>query len=203
MHALPLCGISHRGYALPQGKVRSAQGLLDRLFVIDRQEGLLLHRARPQAGTGTEDLPEVQEEGNEGHEELGEPSHNRHGGGGRDRLRPAGGGRPRQEERGQEARGGRDREKGQRRKLALRKGIPPRRCRIPRGLHEGPHRYPRQGDHGPMVGIRAVGKGFQEHGTGSLGKERGQLPRTAQGDHDAQGLAKGNAPPCGASTGLS
>ena len=54
-----------------------------------------------------------------------------------------------------------------------------------------------------MVGIRAVGKGFQEHGTDPLGKERGQLPRTAQGDHDAQGLAKGNAPPCGAPTGLS
>ena len=132
---------------------------------------------------------EVQEKGDEGHEELGRPPHNRYGGGGRDRLRPAGGGRPRQGEQRQEAGGRRHREKGQGREQALRKGDPPCRCGVPRGLHEVPHRSVGKGDHRPMDGLRAAGKGFFEHGTDPVGQEGEQLPGTAQGDHDAQGMA--------------
>tara|TARA_R110002111_G_scaffold42136_7_gene77688 strand:+ start:11181 stop:11369 length:189 start_codon:yes stop_codon:yes gene_type:complete len=54
-----------------------------------------------------------------------------------------------------------------------------------------------------MDGLRAVGKGFREHGTDPVGQEGEQLPRTAQGDHDAKGMAKGYAPPRGRPAGLS
>src|SRR5680860_1404705 len=81
--------------------------------------------------------------------------------------------------------------------------IPPRRRGVPRELHEVPHRSGDKGDHRPMDGLRAVGKGFCEHGTDPVRQEGEQLPGTAQGDHDAKGMAKGDAPPRGRPAGLS
>ena len=74
---------------------------------------------------------------------------------------------------------------------------------LPGKFHERPHRPEGEGDHRSMDGLRTSGKGFREPKTDTFGKKGQQFPRTAQGDHEPQRMAQGNAPSCRTSAGLS
>ena len=53
-----------------------------------------------------------------------------------------------------------------------------------------------------MDGIRALGQGFHRSCTSPVGEKGKQLPGTAHGCHEPERMAKGDAPPCMAPSGL-